>query len=423
MALLISHSSSCTNQILRPVGHHHCVIAGWNPYIVRGRGGQGRGGRFGVQGRGDAGASISGGRGASGGPGRGQQSSSPSVLQVQRRGAALEVVPPASLQPVQTTPVHPAPSPAAAVESSLLQPASSSAVPVTGAAVQPRAGASSQASWGAPSTSAPAATVPAAAQQGGSVAASMYGFPAHAAGEAVASIVREIMSAKLPHVFYMVLPAMTSNGIPVASLTFPDLSTAKWTVQQLDGQQHGNVHISMQLSDPVHVQPPPPPPPTCQHTQVGMPLAPPPPPPPAHGQPQSSPAQACYGQVYGGQANWQSQAGQTSRPGFGSPVHDAQASGGQAGGSQACNGQPNAGAATGGVQGGAVTRQPSSTEGSGPVVACAQQCSERPKLIQLIHQQVTGQTGEQCQEFEDLKGKLNRMKVLFTAVLTLPPCI
>lgn len=45
------------------------------------------------------------------------------------------------------------------------------------------------------------------------------------------------------------------------------------------------------------------------------------------------------------------------------------------------------------------------------MIACVQQTNERPKLIQLIHSRLTADDGAAGKEFEELKLKLNRMKV------------
>ena len=216
------------------------------------------------------------------------------------------------------------------------------------------------------------------------------------------------MNSKLPYVFYHLIVTMTETGAPVANLTFPDLDTAQLAVEQLNGQQHGNVHIRMQLQDPHQslqqpvqaVRPP----------QAGMqPLLPPPPLPARQGLQEVNAGQAGSGFARSNSENWRLSAGQAS---------GAASSGmnqvGQESGPQTAVTQPNLGlpaTAVAGSQGQAFAPQPPSSGGTGPVTALVQQCIRRPELIQKIQAQFTGQPTEICKEFGDLKVKLNRMKV------------
>ena len=189
----------------------------------------------------------------------------------------------------------------------------------------------------------------AAASPGSStVAAKMTGFPAAASSSSMLSIVADIMQTRLPNAHYDATTDV-DNGTPVATLMFPNRVTADYAVLQLNGKQHGNMQLSLQLdaspSTARQSATPSAGPPTLQnHPGSGAHPAPAPPPPSK------------------GQARSPSRA-----PSFGN-------------------------------QGGSVT-------------ARVQASNNRPELIKLIHKHLTGRAGAPLKELEDLKIRLRNMRV------------
>ena len=344
----------------------------------------------------DSGPSSSGPPGQNGaGPShaaQGQHASNAAVSQVPgRSGAAVLVVPrPASFQPAQAAASRPATSPAVA---------------------QAAAAAAS------------AVAVP--SQQGSSVNVSMSGFPVDASPDAVMAIVEGIMRSRLPAVFYRALPGMTSNGFPIASLAFPDMGSAQQTVQQLDGLRHGNINIRVDLGNSLQdesLQQPP------YSTAVGPSQS-------QSGRQLGTPPRQAACPLPSGQAaqpldgKWQSKWRPHNIQANASAAGQARATqpfGEQANGSQAHAGQTASGISADAPpfvpQGYAAMVQPPPSDHFGPMKACVQQSSERPKVIQQICRQFTGDGWETCKEFDNLKVKLNRMKVgapaLFLCVVT-----
>ena len=197
-----------------------------------------------------------------------------------RRGAAVLVVsrPPSGFQlaqpaaaraaPFQPAAVLAAPFQPAAVRAAPFQPAAVRAAPIQPAAVRAAAFQPAQPTAVRPATGTAVAqmaaatpqTAVAAPQHGSSAGASMFGFPVDAAGHSVMANVKDIMSSRLQFVRYEAFPGMTSNGFPMANLTFPDLGSAQRAVQQLDGLRHGNMQVNMELGSSVQARPLPQPP-------------------------------------------------------------------------------------------------------------------------------------------------------------------
>lgn len=241
--------------------------------------------------------------------------------------------------------------------------------------------------------------------------AKMSGFPPHAAPQAVMSIVHDIMF-RMPHLCYSANFAEPLHGLPVVSLTLSDLGSAKQAVQQLHGQRHGIVTISMELDSYLQLQPlshpPHPHAAGTSQSQAGLQPVPRPPPPPPRMLPTSNavPCQANqqpYSTQATGSASGHSSSGQARVP---QPFW-GHASCSQAGAGQATFGHPTLAAFGSRLMSG----QPSGSAGSGRITACVQQSSDRPKLIQQIQEQFNGDSWETCKEFVDLKVKLNKMQV------------
>lgn len=312
---------------------------------------------------------------------QGQHVSNAAVSEVPRRsGAAVLVVPrPAAFQPAHAAAIRPA----------------------TGPAVAQAAAAAGT-------------TMAAPPQQGSSVGASMFGFPVDASCDAVTALVEGVMKSRLPAVFYRVSPGMTSNGFPMASLTFPDSGSAQQTVQQLDGLRHGNINIRVELGNSMRAQSLQQP--LCSNAagpsqgQSGRQLATP----PLQAARPLSRGEAAHPIDGKWQSKWRpcniqadgSAAGQAreAQP-IGEPASGAQAHAQQTAFSISADAPPFV------PQSHAAMVQAPPSDHTGPVTACVQQSSERPKLIQQIYRQFTGDGWETCKEFDDLKVKLNRMKV------------
>jgi len=138
------------------------------------------------------------------------------------------------------------------------------------------------------------------------------------------------------------------DGLPMATIAFPNLESANRAVQQIDGKQLGNLHLALRLenANAGHV---------AEH----------------HPQLDST----------SGQQGWTS-----AQPGFGVPTPH--------------NGSPAPPQTTGDGQGWGVS-----------VVACVQQCTDQPALVKLIHRHFVGYEGKPLRELEDLRIKLRSMRV------------
>ncbi|KAL3130378.1 poly ADP-ribose polymerase [Trebouxia sp. C0009 RCD-2024] len=243
-------------------------------------------------------------------------------------------------------------------------------------------------------------------------AARMFGFPPHAAPDTVMAVVDGIMS-RMPHLSYAAECAM-NNGFPVANLTFPDLGSAKQAVQKLHGQCHGALRISMELISSLQAQPVP----QAPHAHAAGPSQRPAGMQPIPHHPRPPPRVLPTGNV----VPWQTNQQPYSAPVTGFPNGVASSSGqtrapqpflGHASGSPANFGGPAPPPPPAAVGGHVMSGRPTGSDAGGRVTACVQQSSDRPKLIQKILEQFRGDAWQTCKEYEDLKVKLSRMKVLF----------
>ena len=293
-----------------------------------------------------------GGRG-----GRGQQYSGPAVLEIPRptNAAVLQDSRPAAQQPP----------PVIGHEPAML------------AAVQ----FNDAADHGGHAASQPS---PAASNsQASSVAAKMFGFPPNASSSAVMTSVQLVMATCMPNLRYSASSGISVDGLPMATITFPNLESAKWAVQQIDGKQLGNLHLALRLENAIGGH-------AAEHQlQLDSRIA---------------------------QQGWNS-----AQPGFGTPTSQNGSAAGPNLTQHHVQLLPPAPPQTAGDgQGWGATRVSSAADQGRSVVASVQQCTDRPALVKLIHRHLVGYEGKPLRELEDLRIKLRSMKVCLLHAVYVP---
>ena len=219
--------------------------------------------------------------------------------------------------------------------------------------------------------------------QASSVAAKMFGFPPNASSSAVMTSVQLVMATCVPSLRYRASSGMTVDGLPMATITFPNLESAKWAVQQIDGKQLGNLHLALRLekTNGSHA--------AEHHLQLDSRSA---------------------------QQGWNA-----AQPGVGAPTSQNSSAAGPNLTQHHVQLLPLAPSqAAGDGQGWGATRVPSAADQGRSVVASVQQCTDRPALVKLIHRHLVGYEGKPLRELEDLRIKLRSMKVRLSYAVYVP---